>query len=65
MSRTKKDKTEKRCTSQVAIVLSDGDLCVPGYTSLDQNPETDRGADRLDDDPPDVEHKERRHPDHE
>lgn len=38
MSRTKK-KTEKRCTGQVAFVLSDGDICVPGYTSLDRNPE--------------------------
>lgn len=39
MSRTKKDKTEKRCTGQVAFVLADGDICVPGYTSLDRNPE--------------------------
>ena len=38
MSRTKK-KTEKRCTGQVAFVVSDGDICVPGYTSLDRNPE--------------------------
>lgn len=38
MSRTKQ-KTEKRCTGQVAFVLSDGDICVPGYTSLDRNPE--------------------------
>ena len=38
MSRTKQ-KTEKRCASQVAFVLSDGDICVPGYTSLDRNPE--------------------------
>lgn len=38
MSRTKK-KTEKRCTGQVAFVISDGDICVPGYTSLDRNPE--------------------------
>lgn len=38
MSRTKK-KIEKRCTGQVAFVLSDGDICVPGYTSLDRNPE--------------------------
>ena len=38
MSRTK-NKTEKRCTGQVAFVLSDGDICVPGYTSLDRNPE--------------------------
>ncbi len=38
MSRTKQ-KTEKRCTSQVAFVVSDGDICVPGYTSLDRNPE--------------------------
>lgn len=47
MSRTKKDKTEKRCTSQVAIVLSDGDLCVPGYTSLDQNPEIQTACRRI------------------
>lgn len=38
MSRTKR-KTEKRCTGQVAFVVSDGDICVPGYTSLDRNPE--------------------------
>lgn len=38
MSRTKK-KTEKRCAGQVAFVVSDGDICVPGYTSLDRNPE--------------------------
>lgn len=38
MSRTKQ-KTEKRCTGQVAFVVSDGDICVPGYTSLDRNPE--------------------------
>lgn len=38
MSRTKQ-KTEKRCAGQVAFVLSDGDICVPGYTSLDRNPE--------------------------
>lgn len=38
MSRTKQ-KTEKRCTGQVAFVISDGDICVPGYTSLDRNPE--------------------------
>ncbi len=38
MSRTK-NKTEKRCAGQVAFVLSDGDICVPGYTSLDRNPE--------------------------
>lgn len=38
MSRTKR-KTEKRCTGQVAFVLADGDICVPGYTSLDRNPE--------------------------
>lgn len=38
MSRTKK-KIEKRCTGQVAFVISDGDICVPGYTSLDRNPE--------------------------
>ena len=38
MSRTK-NKTEKRCTGQVAFVVSDGDICVPGYTSLDRNPE--------------------------
>lgn len=39
MSRTKQKKVEKRCANQVAFVLSDGDLCVPGYTSLDRNPE--------------------------
>lgn len=39
MSRTKKKKVEKRCANQVAFVLSDGDICVPGYTSLDRNPE--------------------------
>lgn len=38
MSRTK-NKTEKRCAGQVAFVISDGDICVPGYTSLDRNPE--------------------------
>lgn len=38
MSKTKR-KTEKRCTGQVAFVVSDGDICVPGYTSLDRNPE--------------------------
>lgn len=38
MSRTK-NKTEKRCTGQVAFVVSDSDICVPGYTSLDRNPE--------------------------
>ncbi len=32
---------KKRSTSKVGIVInrSDGDLCVPGYTSLDKNPE--------------------------
>lgn len=30
---------EQRCTSQVAFLLNDGDICVPGYTSLDRNPE--------------------------
>lgn len=30
---------EQRCTSQVALLLNDGDICVPGYTSLDRNPE--------------------------
>lgn len=32
---------KKRSTSRVGIVInrSDGDLCVPGYTSLDKNPE--------------------------
>lgn len=39
MSRTKQKKVEKRCANQVAFVLSDGDICVPGYTSLDRNPE--------------------------
>lgn len=39
MSRTEQKKVEKRCANQVAFVLSDGDICVPGYTSLDRNPE--------------------------
>lgn len=30
---------EQRCASQVAFLLNDGDICVPGYTSLDRNPE--------------------------
>lgn len=37
---SKKNKQiEQRCASQVAFLLNDGDICVPGYTSLDRNPE--------------------------
>ena len=50
MSRKKKQSVEpqnKRCANQVAFVLSDGDLCVPGYTSLDQNPEIQTACRRI------------------
>lgn len=48
MSRRTKNKTiEKRCNSQVAFVVSDGDLCVPGYVSLDQNPEIQTACRRI------------------
>ena len=35
----KTKEVEQRCASQVAFLLNDGDICVPGYTSLDRNPE--------------------------
>ena len=50
MSKKKKQSVEpqaKRCANQVAFVLSDGDLCVPGYTSLDQNPEIQTACRRI------------------
>ena len=40
--RQKRDSTGCACqknTSQVLMLLGDGDICVPGYTSLDKNPE--------------------------
>lgn len=43
MSRSKRRKRpieqKRENTSSVAIWLSDGDICCPGYTSLDKNPE--------------------------
>ena len=50
MNKRKKQSVEpqtKRCANQVALVLSDGDLCVPGYTSLDQNPEIQTACRRI------------------
>ena len=49
MSRKRKQSVEpqRRCANQVAFVLSDGDLCVPGYTSLDQNPEIQTACRRI------------------
>ena len=50
MSKKRKQSVEpqkKRCANQVAFVLSDGDLCVPGYTSLDQNPEIQTACRRI------------------
>lgn len=40
--RQKRDSTGCACqktTNQVLMLLDDGDICVPGYTSLDKNPE--------------------------
>lgn len=40
--RQKRDSTGCACqknASQVLMLLGDGDICVPGYTSLDKNPE--------------------------
>ena len=50
MNKKRKQSVEpqkKRCANQVAFVLSDGDLCVPGYTSLDQNPEIQTACRRI------------------
>ena len=49
MSRKRKQSMEpqKRCANQVAFVLSDGDLCVPGYTSLAENPEIQTACRRI------------------
>ena len=35
----KAEPVEKRSGTKVAFFVGDGDICCPGYTSLDHNPE--------------------------
>lgn len=43
----KKKKTNKRSAGQVALWLGEGDICCPGYTSLDKNPEVVTAARKI------------------
>ena len=42
-----KKKTNKRSAGQVALWLGEGDICCPGYTSLDKNPEVVTAARKI------------------
>ena len=43
----RKKKTNKRSAGQVALWLGEGDICCPGYTSLDKNPEVVTAARKI------------------